>query len=289
MVGEVRQVVHNQHSCMHKFTYPSIRQAPTLTPIHAAHGIVPCADTCPGACFHMPLLSPSPTLCSSTRPPTPPLQVIQETEDGGDGDVIEDEESDDPLARAVKVVTSAAASAKNKLSGLAGSAYRALGREAPGADVTGQGAPIKDLAEGAKETAALHEEEMEQRRRVPAPPDALRPAPPPAGGDGSRGPFTEGESGYESAEAHVPASVEEPTIAGEARPGLLTRAAEATGELATSAADTVKHAAAVVTGSAEEQRPPVDRLAELQASITEMEVERAEDVEFQKASKRLGM
>lgn len=87
----------------------------------------------------------------------------------------------------------------------------------------------------------------------------------------------------------MPASVEEPTIAGEARPGLLTRAAEATGELATSAADTVKHAAAVVTGSAEEQRPPVDRLAELQASITEMEVERAEDVEFQKASKRLGM
>lgn len=140
--------------------------------------------------------------------------------------------------------------------------------------------------------------------------------------------FAPGVPAFLSADAAVEAEggegqAVEPTIGGEAHPGLLTRAAEAGGQMASRAAGSVKHAAAKATGApprgrrtapaqfapgnnfvrgpaappapypaagtAEEQQAPGERLEELQRSIAQMERERAGDVEFQRASKELGM
>jgi putative aminopeptidase FrvX len=69
---------------------------------------------------------------------------------------------------------------------------------------------------------------------------------------------------------------------------MLARAAEVGHEAASAAAGAVKHAAAVATGTAAEQKDPAQQLEDVYRSIQDMERERAGDASFQAASKKLG-
>ncbi|PRW33720.1 Solute carrier family 35 member G1 [Chlorella sorokiniana] len=78
------------------------------------------------------------------------MQVVQETEEGG-----ERVEEPGALEAAAAAVADAATAAAHKVEGLAAGAYHAVVKEAPGADVSGEGAPVKGWAEGAQETGGL--------------------------------------------------------------------------------------------------------------------------------------
>ncbi|KAL4435460.1 hypothetical protein ABPG77_006222 [Micractinium sp. CCAP 211/92] len=226
-------------------------------------------------------------------------EVIQETESGE-----EEVEGDDVLGSAVRAVTGAAAAATRKLGEMTDRAYRAISKEAPGADVSGEGASIKSLG-----TAPAAVEEQHGRlepasvERAPRPPPATGGGEEPASGYESGGPGygAASETAEQAGATHHQATEgspaetagegahQEPATAADAPQGRLGRAAEAASELAASAVGRVKHATAVATGTAEEQRPAGQQLADLQRSIADMEADRAGDVQFEKAGKQLGL
>lgn len=88
--------------------------------------------------------------------------------------------------------------------------------------------------------------------------------------------------------AGLPAGTVEPTLGDDAHPGLLARAAEVGHEAASATKGAVKHAAAVATGTAAEQKDPAQQLEEVYRSIQDMEREREGDASFQAAAKKLG-
>eukprot|EP00887_Chlorella_sp_A99_P000075 scaffold16.g75.t1 len=114
-----------------------------------------------------------------------------------------------------------------------------------------------------------------------------------AGGSGGAGRTAAGDRSAavdvaRAAACHRPAEEEGAKEAGqhEGSGGMLWRASELAADVAASARQHIKHGIELATGTAEEQRPPPERLADLGESIAQMESERAAGVK--REEERLG-
>ncbi|KAI3425182.1 hypothetical protein D9Q98_008951 [Chlorella vulgaris] len=205
-------------------------------------------------------------------------EVVQETESG-------DEETDevvgeDPVQAVVGAVTGAAKAVAHTAQSLADRAYQALAMEYPAADVEGEGAAVKDFAEGERETAELAASLAGQGGQGSA-----QPVPSTTGPGPSQLPLVAGhqegqagrESGYDS-DSEGPGPVLEGVHPVHQPPGSrigrVLKKAIGKGTEKEVPADVQPSLA----GSAPEQQSAEKRLQDLHSSIVEMEADRFRDV-----------